>query len=135
MEKEKSQKIQMIYGYAVCIVAVITFLISVTSVVYSLIDLTDPINAHRTYGKDAPSLASYDNYKIDIIKSLDPKHDVDLDDTTLKSMYESAKSDAIAKVKHSAYRTIIVNSLLLLVCIVLFTTHFIWMRKLSKAAT
>ena len=135
MEKEKSQKIQMIYGYAVCIVAVITFLISVTSVVYSLIDLTDPINAHRTYGKDAPSLASYDNYKIDIIKSLDPKHDVDLDDTTLKSMYESAKSDAIAKVKHGAYRTIIVNSLLLLICIVLFTTHFIWMKKLSKKTT
>jgi len=50
MEKEKSQKIQMIYGYALCIVVVITFLISITSVVYSLIDLTDPINAHRTYG-------------------------------------------------------------------------------------
>ena len=135
MEKEKSTRIQMIYGYAVCIVAVITFLISVTSVVYSLIDLTDPINAHRTYGKDAPSLASYNNYKIDIIKSLDPKHDVDLDDTTLKSMYQSAKEDAIAKVKHGAYRTIIVNSLLLLICIVLFTTHFIWMRKLSKKSS
>lgn len=135
MEKEKSQKIQMIYGYAVCIVAVITFLISVTSVVYSLIDLTDPINAHRTYGKDVPSLASYDNYKIDIIKSLDPKHNVELDDTTLKSMYDAAKQDAISKVKHDAYRSIIVNSLLLLICIVLFTTHFIWMRKLSKKAT
>ncbi len=135
MEKEKLQKIQIIYGYAVCLVTVITFLISVTSMVYALMDLTDPINAHRIYGKDAPSLASYENYKIDIIKSLDPKHDVDLDDTTLKSMYESAKEDAIAKVKHNAYRTIIVNSLLLLICIVLFTTHFIWMRKISKKAT
>lgn len=135
MEKEKSQKIQMIYGYAVCIVAVIAFLISVTSVVYSLIDLTDPIHAYRTYGKDVPSLASYDNYKIDIIKSLDPKHNVELDDTTLKSMYDAAKQDAISKVKHDAYRSIIVNSLLLLICIVLFTTHFIWMRKLSKKAT
>ena len=135
MEKERSQKIQMIYGYAVCIVAVITFLISVTSVVYALIDLTDPINAHRTYGKDAPSLASYENYKIDIIKSIDPEHGIVLDDTTLNSMYDAAKQDAIAKVKHNAYRTIIVNSLLLLICIVLFTTHFIWMRKLSKKAT
>lgn len=135
MEKEKSQKIQMIYGYAVCIVAVIAFLISVTSVVYSVIDLTDPIHAHRTYGKDVPSLASYDNYKIDIIKSLDPKHNVELDDTTLKSMYDAAKQDAISKVKHDAYRSIIVNSLLLLICMVLFTTHFIWMRKLSKKAT
>jgi len=38
MEKEKSQKIQMIYGYAVCLVTVITFLISVTSMVYALMD-------------------------------------------------------------------------------------------------
>jgi len=132
MEKEKSQKIQMIYGYALCIVTVITFLISVTSVVYSLIDLTDPINAHRTYGKDAPSLASYDNYKIDIIKSLDPGHEIDLDDSTLKSMYDAARNDAISKVKHNAYRSVIVNSLVVLICIVLFITHWIWMRRLSR---
>ena len=135
MEKEKSQKIQMIYGYALCIVVVITFLISVTSVVYSLIDLTDPINAHRTYGKDAPSLASFDNYKIDIIKSLDPGHELDLDDSTLKSMYDAARNDAISKVKHDAYRSVIVNSLVVLICIVLFITHWIWMRRLSRKAT
>ncbi len=135
MEKEKSQKIQMIYGYALCIVTVITFLISVTSVVSSLIDLTDPINAHRTYGKDAPSLASYDNYKIDIIKSLDPGHELDLDDSTLKSMYDAARNDAISKVKHNAYRSVIVNSLVVLICIVLFITHWIWMRRLSRKAS
>lgn len=132
MEKEKSQKIKMIYGYAVCIVAVITFLISVTAVVYALIDLTDPINAYRTYNKAVPSLASYENYKIDIIKSLDPEHGLDLDDTTLKSMYEAARNDAIAKVKHDAYRSVIVNSLVLIICIILFSTHWIWMRKLSR---
>lgn len=132
MEKEKSQKIQMVYGYAVCIVVVITFLISITSVVYSLIDLTDPLNAHRTYGKDAPSLASFNNYKIDIIKSIDPAHEISLDDATLKSMFVAAKDDAIAKVKHNSYRSIIVNSLVLFICIILFLTHWLWMVKLSK---
>ena len=132
MEKEKSQKIQMIYGYAVCIVVVITFLISVTSMVYSLMDLTDPINAHRTYGKDEPSLASFDNYKIDIIKSIAPEHEVELYDATFMSMYEAAKQDAISKVKHDAYRSIIVNGLVLFICVVLFLTHWMWMRKLSK---
>ncbi len=131
MEKEKSQKIQMIYGYAVCLVVVITFLISITAMVYSLMDLTDPLNAHRTYGKDAPSLASYENYKVDIIKSLDPSYDINLDDATLKSMYEAAKDDAIAKVNHDSYRSIIVNGLVLIICLVLFLTHWMWMRKLS----
>ncbi len=132
MEKEKSQKIQMIYGYAVCLVVVITFLISITAMVYSLMDLTDPLNAHRTYGKDAPSLASYENYKVDIIKSLDPSYDINLDDATLKSMYEAAKDDAIAKVNHDSYRSIIVNGLVLIICLVLFLTHWLWMRKLSN---
>ncbi len=132
MEKEKSQKIQMIYGYAVCLVVVITFLISITAMVYSLMDLTDPLNAHRTYGKDAPSLASYENYKVDIIKSLDPSYDINLDDATLKSMYEAAKDDAIAKVNHDSYRSIIVNGLVLIICLVLFLTHWMWMRKLSN---
>jgi len=132
MEKEKSQKIQMVYGYAVCLVAVITFLISITSMVSSLMDLTDPINAYRTYGKDAPSLASYENYKIDIIRSIDPGHEIELDDATLMLMYEAAQQDAISKVKHNAYRSVIVSSLVLLICIILFTTHWIWMRKLSK---
>jgi hypothetical protein len=132
MEKEKLSRIKMIYGYAVCLVAVITFLITVTSMVYSLIDLTDPINAHRTYGKDAPSLASYDNYKMDIIKSLSKEQSVELDDTTLQSMYNAAKQDAISKVKHDAYRSVIVNGLIIIVCVVLFITHWIWMRRLSK---
>lgn len=132
MEKEKSQRIQMVYGYAVCIVAVITFLISVTSMVYALMDLSDPINAYRTYGKDAPSLASFDNYKVDIIKATDPAHGLVLDNATLQSMYEAAKADAIAKVKHEAYRSVIINGLVLLICIVLFSSHWIWMRRLSK---
>lgn len=132
MEKEKSQKIQMVYGYVVCIVVVITFLISITSMVYALMDLTDPLNAHRTYGKDAPSLASFDNYKIDIIKSLDPAHEISLEDATLQSMYTAAKDDAIAKVVHNSYRSIIVNGLVLFICIILFLTHWMWMRKLSK---
>ena len=135
MEKEKSTRIQMIYGYAVCLVAVITFLISITSMVYSLMDLTDPINAYRTYGKDAPSLASYENYKMDIIKSLDKEQSAELNDVTLQSMYDAAKQDAISKVKHDAYRSVIVNGLIIFVCIVLFMTHWIWMRKLSKRST
>ena len=134
MEKEKSQRIQMVYGYAVCIVTVIAFLISVTSVVYALIDLTDPVHAYRTYGKDAPSLASFDNYRVDIIKATDPAHGLELDNATLSSMYEAAKTDAIAKVRHDSIRAILVNGLVVLICIVLFVTHWLWMRRLSRKA-
>jgi len=132
MEKEKSTKIQMVFGYAVCLVAVITFLICASSMVYSLIDLTDPINAYRTYGKEAPSLASYDNYKVDIIKSLDSGHNLELDDETMKSMYEAAKQDAISKVKHDAYRSVFVNGLIIIITVILFLFFWMWLKKLAR---
>lgn len=132
MEKEKSTKIQMVFGYAVCLVAVIAFLICISSMVYSLIDLTDPFNAYRTYGKDAPSLASFNNYKVDIIKSLDTEQGLQFDDVTLEGMYESARQDAISKVKHDAYRSIFVNGLIVIISILLFIFFWIWLRSLSR---
>jgi hypothetical protein len=131
MEKEKSQRIKMVYGYAVCLVAVITFLISLTGMIYAIIDLSDPVNAIRTYGRDAPSLASYDTYRVDIIKATDPAHGLELDEVTLKGMYDAAKNDAIAKVRHESIRTVVINSIVILICFVLFTTHWFWMRRLS----
>jgi len=132
MEKEKSTKIQMIFGYAVCLVAIIVFLICISSMVYSLIDLTDPFNAYRSYGKDAPSLASFNNYKVDIIRSLDVEHNLLLDDTTLEEMYKSARQDAISKVKHDAYRSLFVNGFIVVITILLFIFFWIWLKRLSR---
>ena len=73
MEREKSQKIQLVYGYAVCLVAVIAFLISISDMVSSSIDLKD-----------------------------------------------------------NAFRSLIVSGLITIICIILFITHWVWMRKLSR---
>jgi hypothetical protein len=122
----------MVYGYAVCLVTVIAFLIAGANLVYALIDLGDPMNAYRNWRGDAPSLASFDNYKVDIIKATDPEHGLDLDDTTLRSMFDAAKNDAISKVKHNATRSLIVNSLVVVVALLLFLIHWMWMRRLTR---
>lgn len=127
---EKQNKIQMLYGYSVCLVAVITLLICVTSLVNALIDLGDPLHAERDYQK-MPSLASFENYKMDILTSSDKELTFSPDDQTLRAMYESAKADKIQSVKHRTNRDMIVNGLLIILCIVLFIAHWRWMRKLS----
>lgn len=58
----------LIYGYGVCLVAVITFLISTTSLVNAILDLGDPLHAGFNMA-GTPSLASYDTYKLDVMKS------------------------------------------------------------------
>jgi hypothetical protein len=134
---EKSQKVgAQIYAYSVCIVAVITFLISVTTVVNAFIDLQDPIHVFG-WAPGGPSLASYENYKMDILKSSQKGDESGQtsyvpDDQTLRAMYEAARADRIQSVKHQSNKSIIVGSLLIFICIILFVTHWRWVRKLNK---
>ena len=134
---EKPKLIPQIYGYAVCLVSVITFLICITSIVNSLIDLSDPLHANSSYmAEKSASLASYDLYKIETLKSVKSETGTTSasyvpDDKTLHSMYETAKAEKILSETHQIYRTVVVNSLLIVICIVLFITHWRWIRKLS----
>jgi hypothetical protein len=134
---EKSQKVgAQIYAYSVCIVALITFLISVTTLVNAFIDLQDPLHVFG-WAPGGPSLASYENYKMDILKSSQKGNESSQasyvpDDQTLRAMYEAARADRIQSVKHQSNKSIIVGSLLIFICVILFVTHWRWVRKLNK---
>ena len=135
MEKQHKAGPQ-IYGYSVCLVAVITFLIATTSFVNAVMDRQDPLHSGFTPA-GSPSLASFENYKMDILKS-SPRGEAGQasyipDDQTLRSMFESAKSDKIQKSLHDANRSLLISSLILVICIVLFTTHWRWLKNLNKA--
>jgi len=128
---EKKSKAPMIYGYAVCLVAVITFIICIAGLMNAVMNLSDPLHAERDYNK-SPSLASFENYKMDILTSSEKEQTFTPDDQTLLAMYEAAKSDKIQSVKHRAMRDIMVNGILIIMCVVLFLTHWLWMRRLNK---
>ncbi len=136
---EKPQRtVALIYGYAVCLVAIITLLISVPNVVNSLMDLSDPIHAGNYYspGKQA-SLASYEIYKMDILSQPQEGGAAGQttyvpDEATLKAMYEAARVDKIASAVHIARRSIIVFGLLTLISILIFWFHFRWVRAVSR---
>lgn len=135
---EKPHKMAQVYGYIVCLVAVITFIICLANIIPSIIDLGDPLHSANMFNpQGSPSLASFEIYKMDILKSSAEKGTGEIksfipDDATLKSMYEAAKSDKIQTALHIARRSIIVNGLIIIVSIILFTSHWIWMRSLVK---
>lgn len=134
---EKSTKIvSQVYGYAVCLVTVITFLISVTALLTAIIDRGDPLHSGFTPA-GSPSLASYENYKSDVLKSNQKGTDkvneaYTPDEQTLKAMYESARNDKIQSAQHAAFKTILISSLLIIICIILFFTHWKWMQKMTR---
>jgi len=139
MEKP-TRTVSLIYGYAVCLVTLITLLISVSNVVNSIIDLSDPLHGgvYCTAGKQ-PSLASYENYKMDVLSAPQEGGKADQaayvpDEATLRAMYEAARADRIATATHIARRTIIVFGLLTVIAVLLFLIHIRWLRSLSKVA-
>jgi len=133
---EKRYRIAQIYGYIVCLVAVIAFLISLASLVGAMFDLSDPLHARGIDGR--PDLTSFEAYKMDILASarVEPPSSTPgyvPDDQTLRRMFEAAKANRIQSVKLQTYRSLAVNGLLILVCIALFATHWIWVRRLMRA--
>jgi hypothetical protein len=135
---EKSRKVgAQIYGYAVCLVAVITFLISITTLVNAILDLGDPLHAGYTH-PGSPSLASFENYKMDMLKSIQQGEGTSAasfipEDETLRAMYEAAKNDKIQSIRHDSIKDIMIGGLLMFVCIVLFITHWRWMQKIARS--
>lgn len=137
---EKSKKIgAQIYGYVICVVSVITFLICVTSMVTAILNLGDPIHSGWNPA-GTPSLASFEIYKMDVLKTTKTDNTTTQanfipDDQTLRAMYDAAKADKIQSVRHDSHKDIIVSSILILICIVLFVTHWRWMRNINKAVS
>ena len=125
---DKRNRLVQAYGYLVCLVAVITFLISVANLVNAIIDRGDPLYSDYQSGD---RLSSFENFKIDALKATPGESASALDDTTLRSAFEAAQNDVIRTVNHRTRRTIIVSILLLVICAILFATHWRWLRKLS----
>ena len=137
---EKPHRIAQIYGYTVCLITIITFIIGIANLVNAFMDLTDPMHAVVNFNMGGPSLASFENYKMDILKAPSKEGTQNQpayipDEQTLRSMYEAAKNDKMEQARHITNKSIIVNGLLLLISVILFLIHWIWMQKLTPKLT
>lgn len=122
---EKKRSIIQVYAIIVNVVAIITFIISLTSLVSALIDRSAPLYVGSYNQTD---LSSFEKYKLDVLNSTEKDDTFVPDDEMIRKMYEDAKIDRINKVKHQSFRTIMVSSLIIGVSIILFIFHW-WIAK------
>lgn len=125
---EKKRKVIQVYAIIVSIVAIITFIICMSILVSSIIDRSDPF----TSGSSRVDLSSFENYKMEVMKSIEKDQAYIPDDQAIKQMYEAAKDQKINKTLHRTKRDIIVNGLLIVFCIILFFTHWWMIKKYDK---
>jgi len=128
---EKKQKIIQVYAVIICVIAVITILITLSSLVSSYIDKSDALAVTIYSNSNQASLASYENFKMDILKSTQKDQAYIPDDQTLHKMYDEAKSAKIKMVEHRANRDITVSAIIMAIALILFGSH-IWLIKKMK---
>jgi hypothetical protein len=120
----KTKNLTQIYGYLVCLVSIIVFLTCITSIINAVIDKTDPL--YSTY--DSQQLATFEVYKLEQMKSFntkDPEIKKELpSDAQLRNIYNDIRQEKINRVVFQSNKSIIVSSSLILLCIILFWTHW-----------
>ncbi len=126
---EKKFSVAQLYGYIVCIVTVVVILISIAALVSAIFDFNDPMHAEAQWRR--MNLSSFEAYKIDVMKA-QPKDQPIPDDETLHAAYEAAKNDWIEGVRFRAKRSLTISTLLIVISLILFITHWLWLRKLAK---
>jgi hypothetical protein len=56
-------------------------------------------------------------------------------DETLRAMFEAAKDDKIQATRHRSNQNMIIGGLLIIICAILFVTHWRWMQKITRTET
>ena len=136
---ERSNKIAQAYGYAVCLIAVITLLFSTKGIIDAAFDLSTPIRADRYgMGINITSFESYKRERGERTGSMRPvpgpdgtstQQPVRYSDDELRKMFEDDRTNHIENVRFRAMRSLVSNLLLIVIALGLFVTHWRWLRR------
>ena len=144
---DRVSRVQQFYGYAVCLIAIVTFLVSASGFVDAVFDRAAPLQAGvRPYGFPEASLTSFEAFQATYRRP--GSTDVDMvaygpgaappvpgraatSPSELRAQYEALRADRIAHVTFSSTQRLVRNGLLVLLALALFVTHWRWLRGLA----
>lgn len=126
------------YGYAVCLVAIIAILISVPNLFQAGLARLNPIQAGAQQRPDEPSLNSFEAYQATYatrgerfgVQQQGTVRDT-LSTAALRQRYEVLRADRVARVTFSTEEKMAINALVLVLGALLFWTHWRWVNRLS----
>lgn len=139
----RSERIPQLYGYAVCLIAVVVALISVNSLVNQAFLLSDPLAGADRYGYGAgASLTSFESFRATRARGRDPMlpraesgdSAAAPTEAELRAEYETLRADALARVRFEAGRELTQSLVMLLVAVALFWWHWRWVRGAEQRA-
>jgi len=136
---ERTTRIQQLYGYTVCLVAVIVLLIQLSSFIDAFFDRAHPLDNTRVMTRGPERLSSFEAYRASLRNS--PNGPVTttengkvirpdtLTDAEMRSQYAAVRADAIESSLNETSKRMVTSALLMILAIVLFGTHWRWLTR------
>ena len=125
---EKPNRIPQIYGYTVCLIAVVAILISVNGIVDASFTLANPLHGQYGHGE---GLTTFESYEASRGERTAPDRGLPPDTTSLETRrrrFEALRADRIDANRLQAWRRIVGSGLTMLIAIALFGWHWSWLR-------
>ncbi len=140
---ERPSRIQQVYGYAVCIVAIITTLIATANIVEATFARLDPLRAAESrYGAEG-ALSSFEAYQAtsggQVAQAGVPAKGATAaaartDSSTVaeqRKRYEALRADRVDRMIFDSNVRLVEHGLLLVLSLVLFGGHWRWLRRIG----
>lgn len=130
---ETPNRMAQMYGYTVCLIAVVVAIASVASLIDAAFDRAYPLQDEYMFGA---SLSSFEAYKATYSReraAMGPGPVAVLDtasDETLRSRYDALVQDRITAARYRTSKKLVTSGLLLLVAVGLFGVHWRWVRRM-----
>jgi hypothetical protein len=140
-----SSRIAQLYGYAVCLIAVVTFLIGVGNLADAAIERANPLLADGRYSRADGSLTSFEAYRASAgaMRAVPTRVGPDgreippdtLTTEQLRARYEALRADQLARVSFGTAQRLVKHGLLVAIAIALFLGHRRWLRTREAGDT
>ena len=133
---EQPNRVAQLYGYAVCLIAIVLALTTTASLVNAAFDRANPLQTEGYYGV---SFTSYEAYRATQLREGGPRPvEAPVDTTseaTHRARYDALVADRLAASRYRTSKTMVTSGALLLLSVVLFLVHWRWVRWLQPSAT
>ena len=133
--------IPQLYGYVVCLIAVITILISLNSLVNNVFEFAEPEMSREVTGEfGGQSLEACRQRYMRTTSATRPAEPAAVSaaippDSVLMALCSEERAERVVAVRHRALRSLVTSTLMLLVAGVLFAVHWRWLRGSRTAMT
>jgi hypothetical protein len=131
---DKSNRIAQLYGYTVCLIALVVALVSLASILDAAIDRANPLQSE--FG-GFTSLTSFEAYKATyrreqtMFERGQPAKPDTVSETTLRQQYDALVKDREAATRYRTTKSLTTGFIFLLISLGLFSVHWRWVRRLN----